>query len=129
VFRAESPDFTVRLMVYMETTYATSRFTIPDYAVFAVSLLASFGIGIYSSCVGKKEKTTEDFYFGNHDMNIVAVAMSLAATFLSAIGLLGETDRQTDKQIDRQTDKETDKETDRQIDRQTNRQSGRQADR
>ena len=64
-------------------------FSIPDYVVFFASLLASFGIGIYSSIAGKKEKTTEDFYFGNHDMNIVAVAMSLAATFLSAIGLLG----------------------------------------
>ncbi|OWA50070.1 Sodium-coupled monocarboxylate transporter 1 [Hypsibius exemplaris] len=64
-------------------------FSIADYIVFATSLLASFGIGVYSSLAGKKEQTTDDFFFGNHDMNIVAVALSLAATFLSAIGLLG----------------------------------------
>ena len=64
-------------------------FSVVDYVVFASSLVASFVIGIYTAFSGKKEKTTEDFYFGNRDMNIVAVAMSLASTFLSGVGLLG----------------------------------------
>lgn len=68
---------------------SVSRFSIPDYVVFSASLLASLGIGIYSAVAGRSNKTADDFYFGNHEMNVVAVAMSLAATFLSAIGILG----------------------------------------
>lgn len=65
------------------------KFSIPDYAVFIASLFASLGIGIYSSFTGRAQKTTDDFYFGNREMNVVAVALSLAATYLSAIGVLG----------------------------------------
>lgn len=67
-----------------------SGFSIVDYVVFGSSLVASFVIGIYTAFAGNKQKTTEDFYFGNRDMNIVAVAMSLASTFLSGVGLLGK---------------------------------------
>ena len=66
-----------------------NRFGVTDYVIFALSLVASLGIGVYSAFTGKKQKTTDDFYFGSRDLNVVAVALSMAATFLSAIAILG----------------------------------------
>ncbi|OWA50060.1 Sodium-coupled monocarboxylate transporter 1 [Hypsibius exemplaris] len=66
-----------------------NRFGITDYVIFGLSLLASLGIGIYSAMTGRRQKTTDDFYFGSRELNVVAVALSMAATFLSAIAILG----------------------------------------
>merc|ERR1712137_989027 len=50
--------------------------------------MSSF-IGLYYGCVGKGQQTTSEFFRGDGQMGIVPVAMSLAASFLSASGLMG----------------------------------------
>ncbi|XP_055329310.1 sodium-coupled monocarboxylate transporter 1-like isoform X2 [Paramacrobiotus metropolitanus] len=66
-----------------------NKFTWADYTIFVISLLVSLVIGIYMTFSGKKKKTVKDFYLGDQKLNYVAVALSTAATYLSAIGILG----------------------------------------
>ncbi|XP_055929193.1 sodium-coupled monocarboxylate transporter 1-like [Argiope bruennichi] len=66
-----------------------SRFTIADYAIFIAMLGVSAAIGIYYACTGNKQKTTKDFFMGGQEMGVFPVAMSILASFMSAIPMLG----------------------------------------
>src|SRR5438309_81365 len=66
-----------------------NRFSVVDYAVFAGMLGVSAVIGVYYAFVGRKESSTQDFLMGNRSMGVFPVALSLLASFLSAITLLG----------------------------------------
>ncbi|XP_067130724.1 sodium-coupled monocarboxylate transporter 1-like [Centruroides vittatus] len=66
-----------------------SRFGIVDYVVFAGMLAISACIGIYYACSGQKQKTTKEFLLGDRKMKVFPVTMSVLATFVSAITLLG----------------------------------------
>jgi Na+/proline symporter len=60
-----------------------------DYCVFVAMLGISLGIGFYH-CV-RGNKTTEDFLLASRSMSPVPIALSLTATFISSISILGET--------------------------------------
>lgn len=60
-----------------------------DYVIFCLMLLSSAGIGIFYACTGSKQKSAEEFLLGNRDLGVFPVSMSLLASFLSAITLLG----------------------------------------
>ena len=60
-----------------------------DYVVFGLMLLISTGIGIYHGCTGGKQRTTSEYLLGNRNMKTFPIAISLLATYLSAITLLG----------------------------------------
>lgn len=60
-----------------------------DYLVFSISLALSLGIGVYFACFGSKQKTTDDFLLGGRDMNFVPVSLSILASALNAVFLLG----------------------------------------
>lgn len=60
-----------------------------DYAVLAVMLAVSCLIGTFYSCFAKKQETSEDFLLGGSNMGTFPMAMSLAASFVTAIELLG----------------------------------------
>lgn len=60
-----------------------------DYIVFALVLLISAGIGIFYGCTGGKQKTTGEFLMANRQMHVIPVTLSLLASFMSAITLLG----------------------------------------
>lgn len=64
------------------------RFTWIDYTVFGVMLAISAGIGIFYG-VFKKNQSTADFLMAGKSMTTFPVAMSLIASFMSAITLLG----------------------------------------
>ncbi|XP_076359006.1 sodium-coupled monocarboxylate transporter 1-like [Tachypleus tridentatus] len=66
-----------------------SRFGIPDYVVFAGMLTVSASIGIYYACSGSKQSTTKEFLMGDRSMSVFPVSMSVLASFMSAITLLG----------------------------------------
>ena len=68
---------------------AERSFHAVDYVVFGLMLLISAGIGIYYSCTGGKQRTTSEYLLGNRSMKTFPIAMSLMASFLSAITLLG----------------------------------------
>ncbi|XP_066264336.1 sodium-dependent multivitamin transporter-like [Branchiostoma lanceolatum] len=64
-------------------------FHVADYIVFSLMLLVSAGIGVYYRCTGGKQKTTREFLMADRKMGVLPVALSLLASFTSAITLLG----------------------------------------
>ncbi|ELT90150.1 hypothetical protein CAPTEDRAFT_69450, partial [Capitella teleta] len=61
-----------------------------DYAVFLSVLLISLGIGVFYARKGRQKKQTIDsFLMADRSMSILPVSMSLLASFLSAITILG----------------------------------------
>jgi len=60
-----------------------------DYLVFAISLFLSAMIGVYYGFCGKKQKTTSEFLMGGRNLKVFPVAMSLQASFLSSVPILG----------------------------------------
>jgi len=65
------------------------RFGWPDYLVFAAMLAVSAVIGVYYACIGGKQSTTDEFLMAGRNMGTFPVAMSLIASFMSAVTLLG----------------------------------------
>ena len=66
-----------------------NQFSVADYIVFVLVLVVSAAIGIYYGCTGGKQKTTGEFLMADRRMTVLPVAMSLLASFMSAITLLG----------------------------------------
>ncbi|XP_007668293.2 sodium-coupled monocarboxylate transporter 1 [Ornithorhynchus anatinus] len=64
-------------------------FVVWDYLVFALMLLISALIGVYYAFAGGGQKTRKDFLMGGRGMSAVPVAMSLTASFMSAVTVLG----------------------------------------
>ncbi|KAB0798655.1 hypothetical protein PPYR_09648 [Photinus pyralis] len=60
-----------------------------DYLVLLAMLVISCGIGAFYGFFGSKQKTSSDFLHGGGTMGTFPMAMSLAASFITAIELLG----------------------------------------
>lgn len=60
-----------------------------EYLVFFGMLAASSLIGVYYGCRPKKDVTVDDYMLGGRKMSILPVALSLVASFISGISLLG----------------------------------------
>ena len=60
-----------------------------DYVIFALVLGVSAGIGIYYAFCGTKQKSTKEFLMASRSMGVFPVTLSLLASFMSAITLLG----------------------------------------
>lgn len=72
-----------------ETSLLVNRFTIWDYLVFSGMLCVSAGIGIYYAFFGRKNATPDEFLMGSRNLRVAPVALSILASFMSAITLLG----------------------------------------
>ncbi|NXS42933.1 SC5A8 protein, partial [Balaeniceps rex] len=66
-----------------------ARFTVWDYVVFAAMLLVSAVIGVYYAFAGGGQKTSKDFLMAGRSMSALPVAVSLTASFMSAVTVLG----------------------------------------
>ncbi|XP_053295208.1 sodium-coupled monocarboxylate transporter 1 [Pleuronectes platessa] len=64
-------------------------FSVWDYVVFAGTILAAAGIGLFQAIRGRKETSSEEFLLGGRQMTAVPVAMSLTASFMSGITVIG----------------------------------------
>lgn len=64
-------------------------FGITDYVVFSVMLAISAGIGIFYAIADRKKSDTQEFLMGGRSLSVFPVAMSVLASFMSAITLLG----------------------------------------
>uniref|UniRef100_A0A8C5AG20 Solute carrier family 5 member 5 n=1 Tax=Gadus morhua TaxID=8049 RepID=A0A8C5AG20_GADMO len=65
-------------------------FGVADYSVFAVMLLISMAIGLFQALKkGKTEATADDFFTGGRKMPAIPVGLSLCASFMSAVQVLG----------------------------------------
>ncbi|XP_049805974.1 sodium-coupled monocarboxylate transporter 1-like isoform X1 [Schistocerca nitens] len=72
---------------------STQFFSVADYLVFGGMLAVSTGIGLYHGCRKRKEASqdrTGEFLTGNGQMSTVPVALSMLASFLSSITLMGQ---------------------------------------
>ncbi|RXM98397.1 Sodium/iodide cotransporter [Acipenser ruthenus] len=68
-----------------------TAFGLTDYGVFAVMLLVSMAIGLFQGLrrAGGKEERAEDFFTGGRQMTALPVGLSLSASFMSAVQVLG----------------------------------------
>lgn len=73
----------------MTTPRPTNTLAAWDYVVFALVLGVSAGIGIFYGFSGGKQKTTKEFLMADRRMSVFPVTLSLLASFMSAITLLG----------------------------------------
>lgn len=60
-----------------------------DYVVFAALFLISSGIGVFFAIKERKKKSSRDFLVGGRQMTCGPVALSLTASFMSAVTVLG----------------------------------------
>lgn len=60
-----------------------------EYVVFAFTLLVSALIGVYHYFAGNRQSSNEEYLLGERNMNIWVISVSLMASFMSAITLLG----------------------------------------
>lgn len=68
---------------------SAASFSVWDYVVFALMLVISAGIGVYYAFSGRGQSSSADFLVGGRSMTAVPVALSLTASFMSAITVLG----------------------------------------
>lgn len=73
----------------MDASRDIGSFVVWDYLVFAGMLLISAAIGIYYAFAGGGQQTSKDFLMGGRSMTAVPVALSLTASFMSAVTVLG----------------------------------------
>ncbi|KAG7226798.1 hypothetical protein INR49_014147 [Caranx melampygus] len=66
-----------------------ATFSVWDYVVFAGTILLSAGIGLFQAIRGRKETSSAEFLLGGRQMTAVPVAMSLTASFMSGITVIG----------------------------------------
>ncbi|NXR03807.1 SC5A5 protein, partial [Sagittarius serpentarius] len=64
-------------------------FSLWDYGVFGLMLLISTSIGLFHGLAKGGQKTSEDFFTGGRRMSALPVGLSLSASFMSAIQVLG----------------------------------------
>ncbi|CAH0547666.1 unnamed protein product [Brassicogethes aeneus] len=60
-----------------------------DYALFVFMLGLSACIGIYFGCFGNKQATAKEYLMGGKKMAVVPIALSLVASHVSGLSLLG----------------------------------------
>ncbi|CAJ1050269.1 sodium-coupled monocarboxylate transporter 1-like [Xyrichtys novacula] len=66
-----------------------ATFSVWDYVVFAGTIIAAAGIGLFQAIRGRKETSSAEFLLGGRQMTAVPVAMSLTASFMSGITVIG----------------------------------------
>lgn len=69
--------------------YEVPKFQVWDYVVFASLLALSAAIGVFHAVCGGRQSTTKEFLLADKQMNVAPVAMSMLASFMSAITLMG----------------------------------------
>uniref|UniRef100_A0A667WJT9 Solute carrier family 5 member 8, like n=1 Tax=Myripristis murdjan TaxID=586833 RepID=A0A667WJT9_9TELE len=66
-----------------------ASFSVWDYVVFAGTILGAAGIGLFQAIRDRKETSSSEFLLGGRQMTAVPVAMSLTASFMSGITVIG----------------------------------------
>uniref|UniRef100_A0A8C5Z006 Solute carrier family 5 member 12 n=1 Tax=Marmota marmota marmota TaxID=9994 RepID=A0A8C5Z006_MARMA len=64
-------------------------FSVWDYVVFSALFVISCGIGIFFAIKERKKATSREFLVGGRQMSFGPVALSLTASFMSAVTVLG----------------------------------------
>ncbi|XP_043931973.1 sodium-coupled monocarboxylate transporter 1-like [Protopterus annectens] len=73
----------------VSTDGEVAQFSVWDYVVFVVILLVAAAVGIVQAFIGKGQNTSRDFLLGGRQMTALPVALSLTASFMSGITVIG----------------------------------------
>lgn len=74
----------------VDSELARPGFVLADYAVFAAMLLVSVAIGLFQALKkSARHLRADDFFTGGRAMPAVPVGLSLCASFMSAVQVLG----------------------------------------
>ena len=78
-------------MIFSESSMTEYEFSVPDYIVFAISIAISLSVGFYFSLksLKKQKTTTNDFLMAGRSMKSIPIALSMLASFMSAVSILG----------------------------------------
>ncbi|XP_058524135.1 sodium-dependent multivitamin transporter [Ochotona princeps] len=71
------------------TDVVTATFSIVDYVIFSLVLVLSLAIGLYHAYRGWGRRTVGQLLLADRKMGCLPVALSLLATFQSAVAILG----------------------------------------
>lgn len=74
---------------YSFNTGEIAAFTVLDYVLFGLMLAFSALIGLFYAIKDRNKINTKDFLLAGGKMNPIPVALSILASFMSAITLLG----------------------------------------
>ncbi|XP_069123546.1 sodium-coupled monocarboxylate transporter 1-like isoform X2 [Argopecten irradians] len=74
---------------YSFQTGTKNTFGVVDYVLFALLLCVSAGIGLFYAIKDRKKQNLKDFLLAGGNMSAIPVSLSLLASFMSAITLLG----------------------------------------
>nr|XP_002734548.2 PREDICTED: sodium-coupled monocarboxylate transporter 1-like [Saccoglossus kowalevskii] len=66
-----------------------ASFSVVDYVIFSLVLAISACIGLFHAFTGGRQKTTSEFLMADRKMRFFPVGLSLLASFMSAVALLG----------------------------------------
>ncbi|XP_042352836.1 sodium-coupled monocarboxylate transporter 1 isoform X1 [Plectropomus leopardus] len=66
-----------------------ATFSVWDYVVFAGIIVGAAGVGLFQAIRSRKETSSSEFLLGGRQMTAVPVAMSLTASFMSGITVIG----------------------------------------
>ncbi|XP_034021898.1 sodium-coupled monocarboxylate transporter 1 [Thalassophryne amazonica] len=66
-----------------------ASFVVWDYVVFAGIILVAAGLGLFQAIRGRKETSGAEFLLAGRQMTAVPVALSLTASFMSGITVIG----------------------------------------
>lgn len=65
---------------------------IVEYAIFGLMMVLNLGLGLYFSFVNRPlRQTTDEVFLGSRKMRMLPLAMSVLASMISAIGIVGAT--------------------------------------
>uniref|UniRef100_A0A8C5A1N5 Solute carrier family 5 member 12 n=1 Tax=Gadus morhua TaxID=8049 RepID=A0A8C5A1N5_GADMO len=73
----------------MKSPSPVGTFVTWDYVVFALLFVVSSGIGVFFAIKERNAVSSKDFLVGGRQMTCVPVALSLTASFMSAVTVLG----------------------------------------
>jgi len=80
-------------MLEKETSTLDKQFTNVfgslDYVLFVATLVVSAAIGVYFAIKDRKSRDVKDFLLGGGKIHVVPVTLSLLASFMSSLTLLG----------------------------------------
>uniref|UniRef100_H3DLQ1 Solute carrier family 5 member 8, like n=1 Tax=Tetraodon nigroviridis TaxID=99883 RepID=H3DLQ1_TETNG len=66
-----------------------ATFSVWDYVVFVGIILLAAGLGLFQALRGRRDTSRAEFLLGGRQMTAVPVAMSLTASFMSGITVIG----------------------------------------
>ena len=66
-----------------------AHFSVADFVVFSLTLLASMGIGIFYSRAGGAQQNNNEYLMAGRSMSSIPVAISVLASFVSSIAIHG----------------------------------------